>query len=435
MVGHVDEKFANDIRAALDKQGITNLVPILFLIAAMLIGFIAWAKYAVLQEVTSGLGKVIPSSQMQLVQPFEAGIVNKIAVHEGDIVQAGQVLLELDDTEPSSQLGELTQRAASLNVRQFRLNAEAKLQRPKFDELEASDLVHEEKLLHEARMLALEQEQAVIEQQLEQKVLQANELDIRIGEFGKSILLVRREVELSAQLFKRKAIPELDFLQRQRASLAEERELQLATAQLPTVQASIRESEANLINLGVQFKAQAREEFVQTIGEIAVLDETIKAARERVTRTIMRAPVKGIVNALPVTTIGAVIRPGENVVEIVPIEEKLLVEVRISPKDVAFISPEQKVSIKVTAYDYTIYGDIPGIVKRIGADTTTDENGESYYRVTVETLQNFIVRNNEKLILIPGMVVTADILTGQKTVLDYLLKPITKARYEAARER
>lgn len=436
MARPVDEQFANDIRAALEQGGTTNMLPTMIVIGTMLTGFLLWASLATLEEVTTGLGRIVPTSQMQLVQPFEAGIVTDIRVSEGQIVDAGQVLLRMDDTDASSTLGELLQRQAVLEAKHTRLTAEARGDEPAFAADTPADILEGERQLYEARRLAFIQERAVATEQLEQRTLEFTELELRIDETAVSIDLLEREVELARNLFERRAIPELDFLQRERAALAEQQELSVLRAQLPRSGAAIAEARAQLANLDAQFNSQAREELSQTIGDLAVIEQSIRAAQERLDRTTLTSPVRGIVNTLPVTTVGAVIRPGDNnVVEIVPLDEQLLVEAEIRPQDIAFISAGQDASVKVTAYDYTVYGDLPGSVRRISADTFEDEQGESFYRVTIQIEDNSIGSDSDPLPLIPGMVVTADILTGQKTVLQYLLNPITRARNEALRER
>ena len=431
----LDEAFANDIRGALDARRQVSLAPLLLVVFALLAGFIAWASIARLEEVTTGMGRVIPSSQMQLVQPFEAGIVQQIAVAEGDIVEAGDVLLVLDDTDARSELGELEQRQRALAMRQVRLLAEARGERPMFPADGPAEIVEGERQLYEARQRALVQQTSVVRQQLEQRTLERDELLLRIDETESSIGFLERELELARRLFQRRAIPELDFLQRERAAANEQRELAVLRASVPRAEAAIEESRAQFENIDLQFRASARDELTSVIADLAVIEQSLRSARERVERTRMRAPVRGVVNALPVTTVGAVLRPGDSVVEIVPLDDRLLVEAEVRPQDIAFISAGQSASVKLTAYDYTVYGDLPGTVERISADTFEDEQGNAFYRVAIGIEQASLTDGDTELPIIPGMVVTADILTGNKTVLDYLLNPVTRARNEALRER
>lgn len=435
MAGRTDEAFANDIRGALEARRQASLAPLIFVVFALLAGFVGWAYHARLEEVTTGLGRVVPSSQMQLVQPFEAGIVRGIEVAEGDIVDAGEILLSIDDTEARSTLGELEERSAALSMRQVRLLAEARGESPDFPADFALEIVEGERQLYQARQLTLRQETGVVEEQLAQRVLEREELQLRISETEASIVFLERELELARRLFGRRAIPEIEFLQRERAAANEQRELAVLRAQLPRSAAAIDEARAQLDNIDLQFRAQAREELTEVIADLAVLNQSLRAAEQRLERTELTSPVRGLVNALPVTTIGAVIRPGESVVEIVPLDDQLLVEAEVRPQDIAFISAGQTASVKLTAYDYTVYGDLPGTVEPISADTFEDEQGNSFYRVSIKIEENTLEDNGKVLPIITGMVVTADILTGNKTVLEYLLNPITRARNEALRER
>jgi adhesin transport system membrane fusion protein len=431
----LDEAFANDIRGALDARRQTSLAPLIGVVVLLIGAFLAWAATAELEEVTTGMGQVMPTSQMQLVQPFEAGIVRDIAVAEGDVVEAGDVLLVIDDTDARSTLGELQERQQALSMQQIRLLAEARGEQPAFPTGSAPDIVDGELQLYEARQLALAQQIGVVSEQLQQRTFEREELLLQIEETETSIGFLERELELNRRLYDRGAIGEVEFLRRERAAANEQRALAVLRAGVPRAEAAIEESRRQLATIDIQFRATARQELTAVIADLAVIDQSLRSALERVERTRMRAPVRGIVNALPVTTLGAVIRPGESVVEIVPLDDQLLVEAEVRPQDIAFISAGQDASVKLTAYDYTVYGDLSGVVERISADTFEDEQGNTFYRVIIGLEDNRLRDGGEVLPIIPGMVVTADILTGSKTVLDYLLNPVTRARNEALRER
>lgn len=431
----LDEAFANDVRGALEAKQQAKLAPLLFLVAGFLGLFLAWAAIAELEEVTTGTGRIIPSSQMQLVQPFEAGIVRQIAVAEGDIVDAGDVLLVMDDTEARSALGELIERHQSLSMQRLRLSAEAQGEVPDFPSDVSADITESERLLYEARQLALIQETGVVNEQLQQRTFELAELRVRIEETEVSIGFVERELELTRRLHERNAIPEMDLVRRESTAAEQQRELAVMRASVPRSEAAVEESRRQLANIDIQFRADARQQLSAVIAELAVIEQSLAAARERVVRTELRAPVRGVVNALPVTTLGAVIRPAESVVEIVPVDDTLLVEAEVRPQDIAFISPGQDASVKLTAYNYTVYGDLTGTVERISADTFEDEQGETFYRIIVRLEDNPTLNGDVPVEIIPGMVVSVDILTGSKTILEYILNPITRARNEAMRER
>lgn len=227
----------------------------------------------------------------------------------------------------------------------------------------------------------------------------------------------------------------MELLRLEKAYRAEQRDITVLQATLPRTEAAIAEAEAKIQAAVLGFVSRASEALAECNASLAVTEESLRAAQDRVRRTVLRAPVHGIVNKLSVSTIGAVVKPGESIVEIVPIEDTLLVEARVRPQDVAFIRPGQPASIKVTAYTYTVYGDLPGVVERIGADTVPDEKGNPYYRVILRTQRTHLGADSKALPIMPGMVVTADIQTGRKSVLAYLIAPIQVARHEALRER
>ncbi len=432
----LEHAFANDIATALDRQGLHRSSGLLRIISLGLLAALMWAHFAILDEVTHSEGKVIPSSQVQVVQPLEAGIIAAIEVKEGQKVQTGTPLLRIDDVGLSSVWGELKQKRMALAARKMRLEAEASGHEPSFAGLEVDRLISDAELaLYRARKASLNEEIAVIQQQLAQRRLEQTEISTRLEETKATAAYAQRELELGRDLKRRGAYPEMELLRLERQYRTEQRDIAVLHASLPRTDAAIAEAVAKLQTAILTFKSRASEGLAESNASLAVTEESLRAAEDRVRRTIMRSPVNGIINKLVVTTIGGVVRPGESIVEIVPLDDNLLVEARVRPQDVAFIRSGQAASIKVTAYNYTVYGDLPGRVERIGADTIPDEKGNSYYRVIVRTNRNYLGSEADALPIIPGMVVTADIQTGRKSVLDYLLRPIQIVRQEALRER
>ena len=432
----LDETFANDIGTAMDLQGSRSALPLL---AAVTIGLIAagvWAHFAMIEEVTRGQGRVIPSSHVQVVQPLEGGIVAAIEIREGQQVEQGAPLVRLDDTNFSASHGELKQKRMALLARRARLIAETTGSEPSFDIPGLDDKVAApERALFEARKAALEQELTVTRQQLAQRKLELEEAETKLEEMGETIVFIQKELKLADDLQRKGAFPEMQVLKLARQERSERRDINVLLSALPRMKAAIQETQSKIEALQTTFHSGASEALAETLASLAVTEEALKATQDRVRRSILRAPTRGIVNKLNVTTIGAVVRPGESVVEIVPIEDSLLVEARVRPQDVAFIRPGQPASIKVTAYDYTVYGDLPGTVERIGADTIMDEEKKPYYRVILKTPRTHLGPAEEPLPIMPGMVVSADIQTGKKSVLDYLTRPIQSVRHEAFRER
>ena len=413
-----DFAFANDIRAASELRTPQTSRMLLFTSLALVIVGLIWANFAILDEVKRGNGRVIPSRQMQVVQTLEGGIVGAILVREGDIVNQDQPLARIDDTKFASEFGEVRERRAAMAARVARLEAEvlgdSKVTFPPELLVAAPGAVAAEKSAFDSRARKLAQDVDVLSQD-----------ETRLTE---SLKLLNREVELTKPLFQQKVVPEIEWvrLQQKEADLR---------GQLAGVQAKINTTKAT-------FRAQADEDLAKSRGDLAALDENIKSAQDRVRRTELKSPVYGIINKLNVTTVGAVVQPGANIMDIVPLDDTLLVEGRIRPQDIAFIRPNQPAVVKVTAYDPSVYGSLKGHVERISADTIVDDKAtdqpqqkEIFYRVMVRTDKNYLGASEHPLPIIPGMVTTVEIQTGEKSVLDYLMKPARMLRDEALRER
>ncbi|KZK79294.1 Type I secretion system membrane fusion protein PrsE [Pseudovibrio sp. Ad46] len=430
--------YATDIRASLQTRPPRAATRVILIVFVALAAGITWASQAELEEVTRGEGRVVPSSQIQIVQAPEKGIVKSLLVKEGQIVQKGDVVVRVDDTGFSSQLGELQQRQWSLLARAERLMAEANgVPLELSGELTTNAPGHtfEEEQVYLARNLQLTSEISLLKNQ---RLQREQELEELLAEKRKTVVTMEtlaREVEINERLFKRKVLPEIEFLRLKRQLDEAQGSLEVLNASIRRVTSAGQEAEERITNAKTVFHAKARQELAAARAELAVINETIKAARDKVQRTDLEAPVYGVVNQLNISTIGAVVQPGEPLVEIVPLEDTLLIEAQISPQDVAFLRPGQEVTVKITAYDYSIYGGLKGKLERIAADSTKDEQGNRFFKVNVRTDKNYLGTETDPLPIIPGMVASIDVLTGFKTVLDYILKPINKVRSEALRER
>ena len=440
MVRDDEFEFANDVRAALEERPPRLAWAIILYIVLMLAAGVAWASRAVVEETTTGPGRVIPSRQLQVVQTLEAGIVADIRHEEGDVVEEGDILMLIDDTDYSSRLGELRQRRFAYVAQMKRLEAEAD-EREELDfgaDLEAElpgTVLSAERAAFDARRARLNEELEVLGQQLRQREQEVEELKVREEKLVSTLAPLERELELTRELRERGVLPEIELLRLERQMAEQRGELAVVRAAKPRADTAVLQARSQIANRRANARAEAREQLAKTGAELSIIEETMLSARGRVQRTTLRAPVHGIVNKLNVTTIGAVVQPGQSIIELVPLDDALLIEARIRPQDVAFIRPDQAASVKLTAYDYQVYGSLPGHVERISADTIADSEGETFYRVIIRTAQNHLVEGEQRLPIIPGMVASVDIQTGEKTVLDYLLKPIARVRSEALRER
>ncbi|MBX9819763.1 HlyD family type I secretion periplasmic adaptor subunit [Afipia birgiae] len=412
-----DFAFANDIRAAVELRTPRTSRLVLLCTLALLVAGVVWAHFAVLDEVKRGNGRVISSRQTQVLQSLEGGLVLEILVREGDIVKQGQVLMRIDDTKFSADLGEVRERRASNAARVARLQAEViGAEKPVFSEelvKLAPQIVETEQNLFAARVKKISQDIDVLAQQ-----------ETRLAA---SLKLLNREVEITRNLYAQKVVPEIEMLRLER--------------QASEIRGQLAETQSRITNIKTAFRSQSEEDLAKSRGDLAVLEENIKSAQDRVRRADLKSPVNGIVNKLNVTTVGAVVQPGANLMDIVPLDDSLLVEGRIRPQDIAFIRAGQDAVVKITAYDSSVYGSLKGKVERISADTIADdkpergEKGETFYRVMVRTDKNHLGTAETPLPIIPGMVSTVEILTGAKSVLDYIVKPARMLRDEALRER
>lgn len=434
-----DNEFINDISGAdlVDRGG--TQWRLLFILLAGIGGFLAWAALYEIEEVTRGLGRVIPSSQVQVVQSFEGGIVRAIEVAEGDLVEQGQVLMLLDDTGVTSKRGELLEQQSALLAEKARLEAEAGLaEAPRFpDGLEAENplATAAEAEVFLSRRTQLDQEITVLENRLSQRRAELAELSALRDKITFTLEPLDAEIALSDSLVRSGALPQIELLRlrSRRAELAGD--LIIADSSETRIGAAIREAQSQIEAARASYISSARERLARLQVELAVVQESLRAAEERVTRTAVRAPTRGTVNMVAVTTIGAVVQPGGALVEIVPLDDRLLIEVEIRPQDVAFIHPGAPASVKITAYDYLVYGALEGAVTRIGADTIENSQGEQFFRIVVETDRTSLGPEEAPLQIIPGMVASVDIQTGRKSVLSYLGKPVLRASSEALRER
>jgi len=416
----------------------------LILWGTLLFVFVAliWAYFARLDEVTSGEGKVIPSSQVQVIQNLEGGILSELLVHEGEAVEKDQVLLKIDDTRFSSSYREGRSKYVALTAKAARLDAEVTQTEfvvPTELEKDAPDLVQNEKALYLSRKSDLETKVSILRQQADQKRQQLVELRSKQGQQGQSYDLVVKELNLSRPLVEQGVLSEVELLRLERQGAELKGDLDASRLAIPRLESLISEAEKKVEDLVATFRNEAQEELNKIKAELSGLTESNTALQDRFARTVVKSPVKGLVKQIKVTTIGGVIQPGMDLLEIVPTDDTLLVEARIRPKDIAFLRPGQEAVVKFTAYDYSIYGGLTGTLEHISADTIIDEhsqNKDSYYLIRVRTQKrDYRGAENKPLTIIPGMTVTVDILTGQKSVLDYLLKPILKTREVALRER
>lgn len=408
-------------------------------VIAFFVFLLAWAHFAVIDEVTKGDGKAIPSSRIQKIQNLEGGIVAQIYVKEGQIVEAGAPLIRLDDTRFASNVGETEADRVAMELRVERLSAEVE-NRPLNITAQARKSVPSqaanEESLYMSRRQQLADEVGGLQQQLVQRQQELREFTSKAEQYRNSLNLLRQEISMSEPLVARGAISPVEVLRLRRSEVETRGMLDGTTLAVPRAQAAIGEVQRKIDETRGKFRSEALTQLNEARTDLAKTQATAKGLEDRVSRTMVTSPVRGIVKQVLVNTVGGVIQPGSDMAEIVPLDDSLLVEARIRPQDIAFLHPGQKAMIKFTAYDYTIYGGLEGTLEQIGADTVQDEEKKNtFYLIKLRTNKSHLGSDEKPLLIIPGMVASVDIITGKKSVLSYLLKPIIKSRAEALHER
>lgn len=430
---------ANEVNKALldDSPRVVRIT--LWAILGFFIIMIAWASLAEIDEVTRGDGKAIPSSRLQKIQNLEGGIVAEVFVREGEVVKAGAPLLRLDDTRFRSNAGESEADRYALEARVQRLTAqladkETLTLSPDIVE-KAPDIANGEMELFTSVNKRIQSELSGLNEQLVQKKQELLDFQAKAEQYRRSLGLLQQEIGMSEPLVAKGAISRVEVLRLRRSEVETRGQLESVTLAVPRAQAAIKEIESKVGETRGRYRSEALSQLNEARTDLSKIEATGKAIDDRVNRTLVTSPVRGIVQQLMVNTIGGVIQPGNDLVEIVPLDDTLLIEAKIRPQDIAFLRPGQEAIVKFTAYDYTIYGGMKGKLEQISPDTVTDKDGKSFYVIRLRTDKNHLGSDDKPLIIIPGMVASVDIITGKKTILAYLLKPILRARAEAFRER
>lgn len=433
-----DIEFMNSLSGALLASNASRLNGLLYVICLVVITFVTWAYFAELDERTRGIGRTIPSKQIQVVQNLEGGIVEEIHVFEGQIVKKGEVLVTIDDTGIGSSFSESASKINELRAKSVRLRAEAgltnSLKEFNGDE-QMAVLMENEKRLYQVKLRQFQNQKSVLEQQLRQRKIELADARQDLKSFRVSKNMINREIALSKPLREKNLISELEFLQLDQKALDKDQEIDRTKKKIEKLGLQIIEAEQKIKELQESRRAEAIEELNAVTAEIDRLNFMQVAIEDRVTRTNVRSPVDGTVKQLLINTIGGVLKPGMDILEIVPVDESIIVETKIKPSDIAFIFPGQKAILKFTAYDFAIYGGLEGEVTHISADTITDDQGEEFYLVRVKSKDTYLGSEEDKKHIIIGMTAQVDIITGKKTVMQYLMKPILRAKDNALRER
>ena len=418
-----------------------------FMITAFVTFAIFWAAIAEIDELARGDGKVIPSDKIQTIQSLDGGVLEELFVKQGQFVKKGDKLLKVDTTRFRASFEENEQEYLSLLAIKTRLEAEVNLDLDKkIPQLEFPKEVVEdrseynivEQAVFESRARELKSSLNVFRTQLGQKKQELKEIQSTVTRLKKSLVLIGKQKKNYERLVKAKIKSKYDLLDREKEYTETEGELNAARLSIPRSKLAIEEAQSKMDEKLNSFKAESAKELQKTAGLVNKIQAKLVGEQDKVDKTEVVSPVDGIVKQININTVGGVVQQGTDLIEIVPDSNTLLVEAKIDPKDIAFINPSQKAIVKITAYDFSIYGGLDAEIVEISADSIVDKeskDGKSFYRVVVKTDRNYLERKGEKLPIIPGMVASVDIITGKKTILDFILKPILKVQQNALHER
>jgi membrane fusion protein, adhesin transport system len=414
------------------RKPMTGARMIIVATAAAFALFLLWASLAPVDEVTRGEGKVIPSSKVQTITAADTATVSEILVRSGQRVHKGELLVRLDNPESTSQLGQIQAETQSLQARAARLTAEGM---GGSVACQGAGCAGEE-ALRTAREEALHSKVAASLASADQARREAAEAAATISSLQSTLVLAQHQVQMIQPLAAKSIVPQTDLLEKQREVVDIQGRIAAAREQQGKALAAVQEAQAQASQSTFEFKQQALDERSQVTAKIAVNEQSLRGAEGKLSRTELRSPVDGVVNDVQVTTIGSYVQPGQKIMEVVPLGDKLLVETRVKPADIAFIKVGDRALVKVTAYDFSIYGGLEGRVVQVSADSIYDDKEkQAYFTVIVETDKGYLMASGRPLPITPGMMTNTQIITGRKSVLTYLLKPVLEARSDALRER
>ncbi|MCG9695420.1 HlyD family type I secretion periplasmic adaptor subunit [Shewanella sp. Isolate11] len=451
-----DLEMVDDVYGAMLTDAPTSHRLIIWSLTAFAVCFLIWAGFSKLDQVTTGTGKVIPSSQIQVIQSLDGGIMKELYVQEGMTVTKGQPLVRIDDTRFKSDFAQQEQEVYSLQANVLRLRTELNsitistvatdwrqqvqiVKRPlQFSQSlidNEPDLVRRQNEEYEGRLDNLSNQLEILARQIQQKQQETQELASKIDTLTTSFRLASRELDLTKPLADKGVVPEVELLKLERMVNDIQGELSSLRLLRPKLKASQDEAILKRREALLVFAADTRKQLNEMQTRLSRINEAQVGARDKVSKAEIVSPVNGTIKTVHINTLGGVVQPGIDIIEIVPSEDQLLIETKILPKDIAFLHPGLPAVVKVTAYDFTRYGGLNGVVEHISADTTQDEEGNSFYLVRVRTELSSLTKNDGTLMpIIPGMLTSVDVITGQRSVLEYILNPILRARDTALRE-
>lgn len=433
-----DTDFMSELEAATSLKPAFSSVLLLFSIVGLVVFGFLWAALSKVEEITRGHGQVVPSQEIQVVQSLEGGVLQEILVKEGDLVKKDQILLRISDVQFSSQEKGTEARFLELEAKKARLKAEASGEAfvvPDEISGKAPQIAANEKALYDSRQKELQNAYAILDNKINKASADLSEVKAQIGRLGQNKSSLQEELNITREMVKKRAVPKLEEIRLERELNDVSGQINAQSQKKSGLEAELRGSEKERESQVDQFKSQALSELNGVETEIMGLKENLKSIGDRVSRAELRSPVDGVVNDIAISTIGGVVEPAQKLVEIVPVDDELKIIAKVVPKEVAFLRPGQDVKVKITSYDSQRYGSLKGKLVRIGANSVSDGEGNVFFEIEVRTEKNYMGSAENPLPITPGMVAETEVITGKRTILEYLMKPILKARDRAFTER
>lgn len=433
-----DTDFMTELDAVRHMQPHKASGVLLGALAALTILFFLWAGFSQIDEIARGQGQVVPSQDVQIVQSLEGGILAELMVSEGDLVKKGQILLRISDITFSSEERGTEAKLLSLKAKKARLEAEANgtaFSMPGEIVQKSPQIAANEESLYKSRQAEMKNQTDILDRKIEQAQAQLAEVGEELASLAKSKGLLQQELSITSEMVRKKATPKLEEIRLQRDLSDISGKISAGGQRKTGLESELEKTKNERQDQDDKFRSQALGELGQVETELAGLQESLKSIGDRVDRTELRAPVPGIVNKIALKTVGGVIEPAMRLVEIVPVGDDLKIVARVSPNDIGFLKVGQPVKVRITAYDSVRYGRLDGTVTRVGANSVSDREGNVSFEIEVRTTRNFLGTPEKPLPVTPGMVAQIDVVTGKRTILEYLLKPILRAQEWALRER
>ncbi|WP_285163933.1 HlyD family type I secretion periplasmic adaptor subunit [Shewanella goraebulensis] len=451
-----DLDMVDDVYGAMMTDAPRGHSLIIWSLGAMVVCFFIWSYFSELDQVTSGMGKVIPSSQIQLIDSLDGGVLQEIYIQEGMIVTKDQPLVKIDDIRFRSDFAQQEQEVYSLQTNVIRMRAELdsivisgmssnwreQVKITKQPLIFSDEIIQQEPALvknqqeeYSGRLDNLSNQLEILVRQIQQRQQETEELTSKIATLTKSFQLISRELELTKPLAQKGIVPEVELLKLERTVNDIQGELKTMRLLRPKLKASMDEAILKRREAVFVYAADLRANLNEMQTKLSRMNQAQIGAFDKINKSVITSPVNGTIKTLHINTLGGVVQPGEEIIEIVPSEDQLLIETKITPQDIAFLHPGLPAIVKVTAYDFTRYGGLKGTVEHISADTSQDEEGNSFYTIRVRTAESNLVKNDgTKMPIIPGMLTSVDVITGKRTILEYILNPILRAKETALRE-